>query len=198
MKAATSSRLHHRLSGGNVASDKDAPFQTWTDRTFRADGKRQGTGQCLLELNDPLDQEERFKEQMRLADKGDDEAMIIDQDFLRALQYGMPPTSGIGIGIDRLVMLMTGQTTIQEVLFFPQMRPEKVIKKDPAAKYMELGIAEDWVPVIQKAGYNTVADMQDVNPQKLHQDICGINKKYKLELTNPSVNDVTEWINKLK
>ena len=150
------------------------------------------------ELNDPLDQEERFKEQMRLADKGDDEAMIIDQDFLRALQYGMPPTSGIGIGIDRLVMLMTGQTTIQEVLFFPQMRPEKVIKKDPAAKYMELGIAEDWVPVIQKAGYNTVADMQDVNPQKLHQDICGINKKYKLELTNPSVNDVTEWINKLK
>ena len=120
--------------------------------------------------------------------------MIIDQDFLRALQYGMPPTSGIGIGIDRLVMLMTGQTTIQEVLFFPQMRPEKVVKKDAAAKYMELGIAEDWVPVIQKAGYNTVADMKDVNPQKLHQDICGINKKYKLELTNPSVNDVTEWI----
>ena len=150
------------------------------------------------ELNDPLDQEERFKEQMRLADKGDDEAMIIDQDFLRALQYGMPPTSGIGIGIDRLVMLMTGQTTIQEVLFFPQMRPEKVVKKDAAAKYMELGIAEDWVPVIQKAGYNTVDDMKDVNPQKLHQDICGINKKYKLELTNPSVNDVTEWINKLK
>ena len=150
------------------------------------------------ELNDPLDQEERFKEQMRLADKGDDEAMIIDQDFLRALQYGMHPTSGIGIGIDRLVMLMTGQTTIQEVLFFPQMRPEKVVKKDAASKYMELGIAEDWVPVIQKAGYNTVEEMKDVNPQKLHQDICGINKKYKLELNNPSVNDVTEWINKLK
>ena len=123
--------------------------------------------------------------------------LIIDQDFLRALQYVMPPTSGIGIGIDRLVMLMTGQTTIQEVLFFPQMRPEKVVKKDAAAKYMELGIAEDWVPVIQKAGYNTVADMKDVNPQKLHQDICGINKKYKLELTNPSVNDVTEWIQKI-
>ena len=150
------------------------------------------------ELNDPLDQEERFKEQMRLADKGDDEAMIIDQDFLRSLQYGMPPTSGIGIGIDRLVMLMTGQTTIQEVLFFPQMRPEKVVKKDAAAKYMELGIAEDWVPVIQKAGYNTVEDMKDVNAQKLHQDICGINKKYKLELANPSVNDVTDWIQKIK
>ena len=124
--------------------------------------------------------------------------MIFDQDFLRALQYGLPPTSGIGIGIDRLVMLMTGQTTIQEVLFFPQMRPEKVVKKDAASKYMELGIAEDWVPVIQKAGYNTVEEKKDVNPQKLHQDICGINKKYKLELNNPSVNDVTEWINKLK
>ena len=149
------------------------------------------------ELNDPLDQEERFKEQMRLADKGDDEAMIIDQDFLRALQYGMPPTSGIGIGIDRLVMLMTGNAFIQEVLFFPQMRPEKVAPKDAAAKYMELGIAEEWVPVIQKVGYNLVADMKEVNPQKLHMDICGINKKYKLELTNPSVDQVAEWISKI-
>ena len=149
------------------------------------------------ELNDPLDQEERFKEQMRLADKGDDEAMIIDQDFLRALQYGMPPTSGIGIGIDRLVMLMTGNAFIQEVLFFPQMRPEKVAPKDAAAKYMELGIAEEWVPVIQKAGYSLVADMKEVNPQKLHMDICGINKKYKLELTNPSVDQVAEWISKI-
>ena len=149
------------------------------------------------ELNDPIDQEERFKEQMRLADKGDDEAMIIDQDFLRALQYGMPPTSGIGIGIDRLVMLMTGNAFIQEVLFFPQMRPEKVAPKDAAAKYMELGIAEEWVPVIQKAGYNLVADMKEVNPQKLHMDICGINKKYKLELTNPSVDQVAEWISKI-
>ena len=149
------------------------------------------------ELNDPLDQEERFKEQMRLADKGDDEAMIIDQDFLKALQYGMPPTSGIGIGIDRLVMLMTGNAFIQEVLFFPQMRPEKVAPKDAAAKYMELGIAEEWVPVIQKAGYNLVADMKEVNPQKLHMDICGINKKYKLELTNPSVDQVAEWISKI-
>ena len=149
------------------------------------------------ELNDPLDQEERFKEQMRLADKGDDEAMIIDQDFLRALQYGMPPTSGIGIGIDRLVMLMTGNAFIQEVLFFPQMRPEKVAPKDAAAKYMELGIAEEWVPVIQKAGYNLVTDMKEVNPQKLHMDICGINKKYKLELTNPSVDQVAEWISKI-
>ena len=143
------------------------------------------------ELNDPIDQEERFKEQMRLAAKGDDEAMIIDQDFLRALQYGMPPTSGIGIGIDRLVMLMTGKTYIQEVLLFPQMRPEKVTPKDSVEKYIALGISEDWVPVIQKAGYNLVSDMKDVNPQKLHMDICGVNKKYKLELTNPTVAEVT-------
>ena len=149
------------------------------------------------ELNDPIDQRERFAAQDANAAAGDDEAEHTDEDFLNALEIGMPPTGGIGYGIDRLVMLMTGQTTIQEVLFFPQMRPEKVVKKDAAAKYMELGIAEDWVPVIQKAGYNTVADMKDVNPQKLHQDICGINKKYKLELTNPSVNDVTEWIQKI-
>ena len=149
------------------------------------------------ELNDPIDQEERFKEQMRLADKGDDEAMIIDQDFLKALQYGMPPTSGIGIGIDRLTMLMTGNAFIQEVLFFPQMRPEKSAPKDGVAKYVELGISEEWVPVIQKAGYNLVNDMKEVNPQKLHMDICGINKKYKLGLTNPSVDEVAGWISKI-
>ena len=150
------------------------------------------------ELNDPIDQEERFKEQLRLSEKGDDEAMFIDQDFLKALQYGMPPTSGIGIGIDRLVMLMTGKSYIQEILLFPQMRPEKVAPKDASAKYTELGIPEAWVPVIQKAGYNQVNDMAEVNPQKLHMDICGINKKYKLELTNPSVNDVAGWIERLK
>ena len=150
------------------------------------------------ELNDPIDQLERFEEQMRLSEKGDDEAMIIDQDFVRALEYGMPPTSGMGIGMDRLVMLMTGQSTIQEVLFFPQMRPEKKAPKDPAAKYVALGVPEEWVPLIQKAGYNLVADMKDVNPQKLHQDICGINKKFKLNLNNPSVDNVAEWIGKIE
>lgn len=150
------------------------------------------------ELNDPIDQLERFEEQMRLSEKGDDEAMIIDQDFVRALEYGMPPTSGMGIGMDRLVMLMTGQSTIQEVLFFPQMRPEKKAPKDPAAKYVALGVPEEWVPLIQKAGYNLVADMKDVNPQKLHQDICGINKKFKLNLTTPSVDNVAEWIGKIE
>ena len=150
------------------------------------------------ELNDPIDQEERFKDQLRLSEKGDDEAMFIDQDFLKALQYGMPPTSGIGIGIDRLTMLMTGESFIQEVLFFPQMRPEKVIPKDAPARYTELGIPEDWVAVIQKAGYNLVSDMKDVNPQKLHMDICGINKKYKLELANSTVNEVADWVGRIK
>ena len=150
------------------------------------------------ELNDPIDQEERFKDQLRLSEKGDDEAMFIDQDFLKALQYGMPPTSGIGIGIDRLTMLMTGESFIQEVLFFPQMRPEKVIPKDAPARYTELGIPEDWVAVIQKAGYNLVSDMKDVNPQKLHMDICGINKKYKLELANPTVNEVAACVGRIK
>jgi lysyl-tRNA synthetase class 2 len=149
------------------------------------------------ELNDPLDQEERFKEQMRLADKGDDEAMIIDQDFLRALQYGMPPTSGIGIGIDRLVMLMTGQTTIQEVLFFPQMKPEKKTPKDPVAKYVELGFSEDIVPVLQKAGYNLVSDLEGGNAQKIQQQIGEIIKKYKLEIQKPSVDELIAILAKI-
>ncbi len=146
------------------------------------------------ELNDPIDQEERFKEQMRLADKGDDEAMIIDQDFLRALQYGMPPTSGIGIGIDRLVMLMTGKTTIQEVLFFPQMRPEKKMPKSTVAEWKSLGVPEEWVPVFNKAGYNLITDIKDVKAQKLQMDVCGVNKKYKLGYTNPKVDEFQQWI----
>ena len=146
------------------------------------------------ELNDPIDQEQRFIEQMKLADKGDDEAMVIDRDFLRALQYGMPPTSGIGIGIDRLVMLMTGQTAIQEVLFFPQMRPEKKIPKSTAAEWAAIGVAEEWVPVFNKAGYNLASDIKELNPQKLQMDVCGINKKYKLGYTHPSVDDFALWI----
>lgn len=146
------------------------------------------------ELNDPIDQAERFKEQLRLSEKGDDEAMFIDHDFVRALEYGMPPTSGMGIGMDRLVMLMTGQSTIQEVLLFPQMRPEKVAKRDVAAKYVEIGVPEEWVEVIQKAGYLTVESMKDANPGKLMQEICGLNKKYKLELKNPSNDEIASWI----
>ena len=148
------------------------------------------------ELNDPIDQEERFVEQMRLADKGDDEAMIIDQDFLRALQYGMPPTSGIGIGIDRLVMLMTGKTFIQEVLFFPQMKPEKKIPQSSVAEWAEIGVPEDIVPVLRKAGFNLVQNIKDEKPQGLQQKIGEIFKKYKLDLQKPSVDEVQQWINK--
>ncbi|MBQ5750999.1 MAG: lysine--tRNA ligase, partial [Bacteroidaceae bacterium] len=146
------------------------------------------------ELNDPVDQRERFMYQLSLSEKGDDEAMFIDQDFLRALEYGMPPTAGIGIGIDRLVMFMTNQSTIQEVLLFPQMRPEKTQKRDNEAAYTAIGVPAEWVAPIQKAGYLTVADMADVNPAKLHQEICGVNKKYKLNLPNPTIENVTEWI----
>ena len=146
------------------------------------------------ELNDPIDQAERFKEQLRLSEKGDDEAMFIDQDFVRALEYGMPPTSGMGIGMDRLVMLMTGQSTIQEVLLFPQMRPEKVAKRDAASKYVEIGVPEEWVEVIQKAGYLTVESMKEANPGKLMQEICGLNKKHKLGLKNPGNEEIASWI----
>ena len=149
------------------------------------------------ELNDPIDQEERFKAQMALADKGDDEAMIIDHDFLRSLQYGMPPTSGIGIGIDRLVMLMTGKTTIQEILLFPQMRPEKKAPKDSNDKYLALGIAEELIPVLQKCGYHLVESLRGVNPQKIQMQIGEVIKKYKLDITKPSVDQVAEWLNQL-
>ena len=146
------------------------------------------------ELNDPIDQEERFIDQMKLADKGDDEAMVIDRDFLRALQYGMPPTSGIGIGIDRLTMLMTGKTYIQEVLLFPQMRPEKTMPKSTVAEWAAIGVSEEWVPVFNKAGYNLVSDIKNVKAQKLQMDVCGVNKKYKLGYENPKVDQFATWI----
>ena len=149
------------------------------------------------ELNDPLDQEERFKDQMALAAKGDDEAMIIDHDFLRALQYGMPPTSGIGIGIDRLVMLMTGKFAIGEIMLFPQMKPEKKAPKDPVQKYVELGFAEDIVPVLQKAGYNLVSDLAGGNAQKIQQQIGDFLKKYKLDIQKPSVDELNSIIAKI-
>lgn len=147
------------------------------------------------ELNDPIDQLGRFQEQLRLSEKGDDEAMFIDHDFVRALEYGMPPTSGMGIGIDRLTMFMTNQASIQEVLFFPQMRPEKKAEKDSDEKFIEKGIPAEWVPALRKAGLQTLKQLSEVeNPNKLHQDLCGVNKKNKLGLTNPSKEQVADWI----
>ncbi|MFT3740835.1 MAG: lysine--tRNA ligase [Breznakibacter sp.] len=148
------------------------------------------------ELNDPIDQLERFQEQLRLSEKGDDEAMFIDMDFVRSLEYGMPPTSGMGIGIDRLTMFMTNQSSIQDVLFFPQMKPEKKREKDDDEKFAELGIPEAWIPIVRKAGYSKAEDLKGLNPNKLHQDLCGLNKKMKLELTNPTKDEVKAWIEK--
>jgi lysyl-tRNA synthetase class 2 len=146
------------------------------------------------ELNDPIDQLGRFQDQLKLSEKGDDEAMFIDMDFVRSLEYGMPPTSGMGIGMDRLVMLMTGQQAIQEVLFFPQMKPEKVVKKEGPEKFIELGIPAEWADVIMKTGIQTVDALKGLNPNKFHQDICGYNKKNKLELKNPTKEEVEGWM----
>lgn len=146
------------------------------------------------ELNDPIDQLERFQEQLRLSEKGDDEAMFIDMDFVRALEYGMPPTSGMGIGMDRLVMLLTGQTAIQEVLLFPQMKPEKKVQKDSIEKYTELGIPSEWFEPLQKLGFDMVSKLKGANVNKLHQDLCGYNKKNKLGLVNPSKEDIENWV----
>ena len=148
------------------------------------------------ELNDPIDQENRFVDQMKLADKGDDEAMIIDKDFLRALPYGMPPTSGIGIGIDRLVMLMTGKTYIQEVLFFPQMKPEKKMPQSTINEWEEIGVSENWAYVMRKAGFNLISDIKGEKAQGLQQKIGEINKKYKLGYEKPSLDEVQNWIDK--
>ena len=146
------------------------------------------------ELNDPIDQRHRFEEQLRLSEKGDDEAMYIDEDFLRALEYGMPPTSGMGIGMDRLAMFLTGRESIQEVLLFPQMRPEKTVRRDAPDKYAAHGIDEAWTPVLQKAGYVTVASLAGANPQLVRQALFDINKKYGLALPQPSAQDVERWI----
>jgi len=149
---------------------------------------------AYTELNDPIDQLKRFQEQLKLSEKGDDEAMFIDMDFVRALEYGMPPTSGMGIGIDRLTMFMTGQDSIQDVLFFPQMRPEKKEQQDHDSKFIELGISQEWVDIIKKSGFLSVSLLKEANPNKLHQELCGINKKNKLGLTNPKIEEVKEWI----
>jgi lysyl-tRNA synthetase class 2 len=149
------------------------------------------------ELNDPLDQEQRFIDQMKLADKGDDEAMVIDHDFLRALQYGMPPTSGIGIGIDRLVMLMTAKDFIQEVMLFPQLKPEVKMPQTSVKDWEDkIGVPENWVYVLRKAGYNLISDIKDVKAQALQQKMLEINKKYKLGYDKPDLDTIQQWIDR--
>lgn len=147
------------------------------------------------ELNDPIDQRERFEEQMRLSEKGDDEAMFIDQDFIRALEYGMPPTSGLGIGMDRLIMFLTNNPSIQEVLFFPQMRPEKVAKVTSVEDYLALGIPAEWVPVLQKMGFTTIEGLKEANPNKVFNDLGGMRKKMKLDIAMPTKDEVLAWFN---
>ncbi|MFP4604671.1 MAG: lysine--tRNA ligase [Bacteroidales bacterium] len=146
------------------------------------------------ELNDPIDQRNRLEEQLVLGKRGDEEAMMMDEDFLKAIEFGMPPTAGLGIGIDRLTMIMTNAHSIQDVLLFPQMRPEQKSQSDPDEKFHKLGIPEEWVPIIKKSGYPTVDKLLEEKPGKLHNQICGINKKHKLGLENPSLEEVTEWI----
>ncbi|ACU03772.1 lysine--tRNA ligase [Pedobacter heparinus] len=145
------------------------------------------------ELNDPIDQRERFEDQLKLAARGDDEAMAMDDDFIRALEYGMPPTSGLGIGIDRLVMLMTDQSTIQEVLFFPQMRPEKKVKITTDEDFVNAGVPAEWVQAVRKMGINTIEELKAANPNKVFNDLGGMRKKLKLELAMPSKEEVTAW-----
>ena len=146
------------------------------------------------ELNDPIDQYERFQEQLRLSEKGDDEAMFIDLDFVRALEYGMPTCSGMGIGIDRLTMFMTGQQTIQDVLLFPQMKPEKGTQKDSDEKYLAKGIPAEWIPVLQKMSFVKVEMLTKLSAGKLFNDLCGFNKKNKLGLKNPTMDEVKQWV----
>lgn len=145
------------------------------------------------ELNDPIDQRERFEDQLKLSEKGDDEAMFIDQDFLRALEYGMPPTSGLGIGMDRLIMFLTNNPSIQEVLFFPQMRPEKTVKLATDEEYVAKGIPAVWIPVLQKLGFVTIESLKDANPNKVFNDLGGLRKKMKIEASMPSKEEVTAW-----
>ncbi len=150
---------------------------------------------AFSELNDPIDQRERFEEQLTLGKRGDEEAMTLDEDFLRALEYGMPPTAGLGVGIDRLAMIMTNQPSIQEVLFFPQMKPEAKQEESSDQDFINRGVQPELIPVLQKLGIVTVAQLQEASLNKLHNDVCGMRKKMKLkDVQNPTKEEVEGWI----
>lgn len=149
---------------------------------------------AYTELNDPIDQLDRFKDQLKLSEKGDDEAMFIDMDFVRALEYGMPPTSGMGIGIDRLTMFMTGQESIQDVLFFPQMRPEKKAKVDGPEDFVKIGVPEEWAEHVIAAGYTSVAKLKEEKATQIHQKLNGFRKKSKLDIPALQLPDVEQWL----
>ena len=146
------------------------------------------------ELNDPIDQRERFEEQLRLAERGDEEAMAMDEDFIRSLEYGMPTTSGIGIGIDRLTMMLTDQTSIQEVLFFPQMRPEKKVEMATDSDYEAQGVPGVWIPALQKMGFLTIEALKAANPNKVFNDLGGLRKKLKIDAPMPKKEEVEGWV----
>jgi lysyl-tRNA synthetase class 2 len=162
---------------------------------FEAICNRKEIANSFSELNDPIDQRQRFEEQLELGKRGDEEAMALDEDFLRALEYGMPPTAGLGIGIDRLSMIMTNASSIQDVLFFPQMKPEKAFSAAPEQEFEQVGVRADLIPVLQKLGITSIAQMKEIKPSKLFNDVCGMRKKMKLEnVQNPTLQEVEGWL----
>jgi len=161
---------------------------------FEAICNRKEICNSFSELNDPIDQRARFEEQIELGKRGDEEAMTLDEDFLRALEYGMPPTAGLGIGIDRLSMIMTNSPSIQDVLFFPQMKPENISSGSNEAEFENAGIRQELIPILQKLGLTSIAQIKEIKTSKLFNDICGMRKKLKLDIANPTIDEVEGWL----